>query len=299
MIRALIVHLRGPGCRPRAWARRRAGRPRRSASLRRRAPGLAARRPRRSRLSGSLSHVGRRAAAPVTTIVTSPRTPSAAHGDELGERAAAYLLVGLGQLAADRGGAVVARTPRPSPPAPPRCGAAPRRRPSCAPRRPAPASRRARSPALRGRKPSKQNRSTGRPETASAVSTADGPGHRGDRHVGLDRRGHQPVAGVGDAGHPRVGHQQHPLAGQQRLEQHRRARGLVALEVGHHPAGDGHAQVGGQPLEPAGVLGGHHVGVGELLGQPGRRVLHPPDRGRGEDEDARARCSSPIMHDGP
>ena len=33
-----------------------------------------------------------------------------------------------------------------------------------------------RSPALRGRKPSKQNRSTGSPETASAVVTADGPG---------------------------------------------------------------------------------------------------------------------------
>ena len=38
------------------------------------------------------------------------------------------------------------------------------------------ARRRARSPALRGRKPSKQNRSTGSPETASAVSTAEGPG---------------------------------------------------------------------------------------------------------------------------
>ena len=38
------------------------------------------------------------------------------------------------------------------------------------------ASRRDRSPALRGRNPSKQNRSTGSPETASAVSTADGPG---------------------------------------------------------------------------------------------------------------------------
>ena len=35
---------------------------------------------------------------------------------------------------------------------------------------------RARSPPLRGRKPSKQNRSTGSPETASAMSTALGPG---------------------------------------------------------------------------------------------------------------------------
>ena len=37
-------------------------------------------------------------------------------------------------------------------------------------------NRRARSPFLRGGNPSKQNRSVGRPETASAVVTADGPG---------------------------------------------------------------------------------------------------------------------------
>lgn len=37
-------------------------------------------------------------------------------------------------------------------------------------------SRRRRSPPLRGRNPSKQNLSTGSPDTASAVSTADGPG---------------------------------------------------------------------------------------------------------------------------
>ena len=39
-----------------------------------------------------------------------------------------------------------------------------------------PASRRARSPALRGGNPSKQNRSVGRPDTATAAVTADGPG---------------------------------------------------------------------------------------------------------------------------
>ena len=35
-----------------------------------------------------------------------------------------------------------------------------------------------RLPALRGRKPSKQNRSTGSPDSASAVVTADGPGRQ-------------------------------------------------------------------------------------------------------------------------
>ena len=42
------------------------------------------------------------------------------------------------------------------------------------PRRPG--ERRARSPPLRGKNPSKQKRSTGSPLTATAVSTADGPG---------------------------------------------------------------------------------------------------------------------------
>ena len=37
-------------------------------------------------------------------------------------------------------------------------------------------SRRARSPGFRGRNPSNVNRSTGSPLSASAVSTADGPG---------------------------------------------------------------------------------------------------------------------------
>ena len=114
------------------------------------------------------------------------------------------------------------------------------------------ASRRDRSPALRGRKPSKQNRSTGSPDTASAVSTADGPGTAVTVDVVLDRRRDQPVAGVGDARHPGVGDQQHPLAGQQRLEQDGGPRGLVALEVGHDPAADGDAEVGGRADAAAG-----------------------------------------------
>ena len=60
--------------------------------------------------------------------------------------------------------------------------------------------------------------------------------------------------------------------GQQRLEQDRRPRGLVALEVGDDPAADRDAQVGGEPLEPAGVLGGDHVGA--------RRAPRPAAAGR-------------------
>ena len=72
----------------------------------------------------------------------------------------------------------------------------------------------------------------------------------------------------------------------QRFEQRRGAGGLVALEVGHHPAGDRHTEVGAEPLEAAGVLGGDHVGAGQLLGQPGRGVADPADRGGGEHEQA-------------
>ena len=129
------------------------------------------------------------------------------------------------------------RTPRPSRPARPRCGAAPRRRPSSAARRAARPAARPRSPALRGRKPSKQNRSTGSPETASAVSTADGPGTAVTVTPALDRGGDEPVARVGHRRHPGVGDQQHPLAAEQRVHEHRGAGRLVALEVGDDPAG--------------------------------------------------------------
>ncbi|GAA2935520.1 hypothetical protein GCM10020221_34130 [Streptomyces thioluteus] len=50
---------------------------------------------------------------------------------------------------------------------------------------------------LRGRKPSKQNRSTGSPDTASAVSTADGPGTAVTFTPRCNRGGDQAVAGVG------------------------------------------------------------------------------------------------------
>ena len=41
-----------------------------------------------------------------------------------------------------------------------------------------------------------------------------------------------------------------------------------------------------EPLEPPGVLGGDHVGAGQLLGQPRRRVGDPSDRGGGEHQEA-------------
>ena len=66
------------------------------------------------------------------------------------------------------------------------------------------ASRARRSPGPRGRKPSKTQRSDGRPETASAVVTADGPGHDVNRHSRLGGRPHQPVPRIGDPRHARI-----------------------------------------------------------------------------------------------
>ena len=206
-------------------------------------------------------------------------------GDEVGERAAAYLLVGLGQLAADRGRAVgaerlghrgqgglgavrgleehhgallVGQVGEPA-------GAL---------------ARLARQEALEAEPVDRQPRHRERGQHRRRTGYGD--------HVdaGLERRGDQPVAGVGDARHAGVGHQQHPLAGQQRLDQGRRAGRLVALEVGDHPAADGHAEVAGEPRQPPGVLGGDHVGRRELVGQPRRRVVDPSDRGRSEHQHA-------------
>ena len=114
-----------------------------------------------------------------------------------------------------------------------------------------------------------------------------GPGHGGDPDVVLDRGHDEAVARVGDARHPGVGDQHHAVAGEQRLEQHGGAGLLVALEVGHHATGDRDADVGAEALEPSGVLRGHDVRAGELGGQPGRRVAVLADRGAREDQDSR------------
>ena len=135
------------------------------------------------------------AAAPATTSVISPRTASdsrpfllswpVARGSaaltagsplgQLGQRAAADLLVGLGQLAAHdglpvravRGGQFGQRGRQPRPDS----------KKTWVRRSPASSAKRlARSPCPRGGNPSKLNRSVGSPETASAVVTADGPG---------------------------------------------------------------------------------------------------------------------------
>src|SRR3954469_24146203 len=113
--------------------------------------------------------------APSTTTVISPRTPSAAHSARKPSSprlTSSYVFVSSRHTAARRS------VPNTSAIAPSvsssRCGASKYtsvRRSSATSR-----SRESRSPPLRGRNPSKQNRSTGSPDSASAVRTADGPG---------------------------------------------------------------------------------------------------------------------------
>ena len=108
-------------------------------------------------------------------MVTSPRTPSAAQATRSasGPRAtSSWVLVSSRQTAAGRSepnASAIASSA-----ASVRCGAS--KKTSVRSSSATAASRRDRSPALRGRNPSKANRSTGSPDTASAVSTADGPG---------------------------------------------------------------------------------------------------------------------------
>ena len=108
-------------------------------------------------------------------MVTSPRTPSAAHATSSPSgprRTSSYVFVSSRHTAAGRSSPSASAIAASA--ASVRCGASKKTivRSSAA----RAASRRPRSPALRGRKPSKQNRSTGSPLTASAVSTALGPG---------------------------------------------------------------------------------------------------------------------------
>ena len=124
--------------------------------------------------AGSAS-AGRRGAPPTTSVI-SPAHPAGGPVRQLGQRAPADLLVGLGHLPAGRRRAVRRRGPRPASAsvAASRCGASKSttvRRSSASA-----SSARRRSPGRRGRKPSKQNRSDGSPDSASAVVTADGPG---------------------------------------------------------------------------------------------------------------------------
>src|SRR5699024_5719995 len=86
------------------------------------------------------------------------------------------------------------------------------------------------------------------------------PGGRGGAH--------EPVTGVGDAGHARVGDHHDESARACPLDEFGGAGGLVVLVVGNHLTGDLHAEAGGEVAEAAGIVSGDDIGCRQLLPQP-------------------------------
>ena len=149
---------------------------------------------------------------------------------------------------------------------------------TCAARPPAPASHVLRAECLRGAKPSKQNRSAGSPETASAVVTADGPGRQLTGNPASHAGRHQPVAGVVDHRHARVADHQHRRAAPDLVDQRGHPRRLVLVEQADDLARDPDVQRLRQRPDPAGVLGGDHIGAAQGADQPGGGVGGQPQR---------------------
>ena len=73
----------------------------------------------------------------------------------------------------------------------------------------------------------------GRPEPASAVSEAEGPGHRLHRDARIDRGAHQAVSGVGHQRHAGVGNQRDHGAGDQSRREFLGALRLVVIVIAH------------------------------------------------------------------
>jgi len=106
------------------------------------------------------------------------------------------------------------------------------------------------------------------------------PGQRRHPQAGLGRGGHEPVARVADGRGARVGDEQDVLPRLQVLKQARRAPRLDRVVVGDHPRLELDVQAGGEPADPARVLGRDQGGLGELGHQPGGRVFGPAYGGR-------------------
>jgi len=106
------------------------------------------------------------------------------------------------------------------------------------------------------------------------------PGQRRHPQAGRGRGGHEPVARIADGRGACVGDEQDVLARPQVLKQARRASRLDRVVVGDDPRLELDVQAGGEPADPARVLGRDQGGLGELGRQPGGRVFGPADGGR-------------------
>ena len=106
--------------------------------------------------------------------------------------------------------------------------------------------------------------------------------------TGTGRRPHQPLAGVCDAGHARVGDHRHALA---RIETGQQAPDLCSLVVVVDRDEMWRVDTGvrQQLARAASVLAGDDVGVAQCLDGAGRKVAQVADRRAHEDE-------SPLTH---
>ncbi len=123
--------------------------------------------------------------------------------------------------------------------------------------------------------------------------TADGPGSTVTGKAFCDSGRDQPVARIGYRGHSGVGDHQDVTALAQRIEEQRNAGGLVPVEEGDDVPGRRHAQVGAQPAQPAGVLGGDDRGSFQGRRQPRRGVAGVAQWRRREDK---AACCLRVAH---
>ena len=210
-------------------------------------------------------------------------------GQQFGQGAPADLLVRLGQLPAERRRPARRRTPRPSPPGCRRSGAPTRRTPWSAARRPARPGPARRSPRLARQKALEDEPvAMGSPDSASAVITALGPGHRGHRQPGRGRGRHQPVPGIGDRRHPGIG-DQHDRRGLDRI------RSSSAGMPGTAPPPRSTTPIRPPTLTPRSPANRRSRRVssaamtsaaGQRLPQPGRGIGDPAERGAGQHQPA-------------
>ena len=101
--------------------------------------------------------------------------------------------------------------------------------------------------------------------------------------AGSDARGHQPVSRIADQRHAGVADQQHRRPGLDVADQRRNPRRLVLVEQADHLARGRHVERLGQGADPAGVLGGDHIGGAKGADQP-RGCIRWLAQRRGADE---------------
>ena len=150
-----------------------------------------------------------------------------------------------------------------------------------------------RSPPLRGRNPSKQKRSTGRPDIASAASTADGPGSTVTATPSSTASATSRKPGSLTVGMPASDTTRMVCAGMGEIDQLARSLALDRVVERDHPAAYPDAEVGRQALRAPRVLGSDDVRGGEGLDQSRGRITGVAERCRGEHDPADGPAARP------